>query len=380
LTFWSRGLKLVQNGDISIIASPLSYEYSSLGRIVREFLLAPHKYRNFQRLFELSARITIASLRNLRAKGFSLPLQNRDLAKSLNDLAIDCLDDFFCSTIDQPYYVIYDFFRRHKVTDPSCESDELLGRLMMTLIIGYIKKKLPKVNDRENQQIANLKRRVKEIFHSGKYCSFTDDNGREHICRAEDFEKLRKSSPPLDYESILFLVEEAYLHTLNREDWCFRTMEMVASLEETQNFVARADLLRAMIAINAKYVDAAGSVGDSIPDPRRAMIRDTAMKVKDSTVGWIEMEVIPKYVAKKSLNSIEAGLYLKAVENFLYDYIASGSADSLPNYFRELMPQETHRRYLKDYKNSFETVINKALEYFKKNLGDSLQKRGLGTI
>ena len=110
------------------------------------------------------------------------------------------------------------------------------------------------------------------------------------------------------------------------------------------------------------------------------MIRDAAIKMKNTTLGWVEKEVMARYVGKQALTPEEARLYLKAVDNYLSDVAATGDADSLPDYFRELLPAETHSRYLKDYKNSFETVINKALEYFKNNLGEFLQERGLGTI
>ena len=53
-----------------------------------------------------------------------------------------------------------------------------------------------------------------------------------------------------------------------------------------------------------------------------------------------------------------------AADYYLSDLIYSPGVDLLPVYFREVMPEQEHGDYLKDYKYIFETSMEKVKDNF----------------
>ncbi|MBU0983287.1 MAG: hypothetical protein KKA42_05425, partial [candidate division Zixibacteria bacterium] len=87
-----------------------------------------------------------------------------------------------------------------------------------------------------------------------------------------------------------------------------------------------------------------------------------------ATLPEVGSGILRQFVNKGNLQSDEATLILNATEAYLTALGHAGETDSLPTYFRDHMPEDTHGRYLKDYKNIFERTIQRALEIFRAKL------------
>ncbi|MDD3731825.1 MAG: hypothetical protein PHU88_05555 [candidate division Zixibacteria bacterium] len=188
---------------------------------------------------------------------------------------------------------------------------------------------------------------------------------------------LRKDKPPLSYDKLLYITEEAYFLSKNRPEWCHKIFELLENESEYQNFIKKHELLRAIITINMKYVELDGHC----PQPVKPMLPElykAITDVKKETLDWLMPAVIKKYNDKGKISPEQAQLLLQAVDIYLSDFGFYGDTDSIPSYFYEMFPEINSKEYLDKYKNIFETIISKALEDLKKRLKNNSTIRAFG--
>jgi hypothetical protein len=346
------------------MSNPESHSY---GSVVREFLLHPLDRQTFDNFFRLCYSHTVGQLRYLKAKGRYLPLDDSFNGNPLGDLAMDILGRFLRSTKREYFPVIFSHFRKLNITRPDQVSPDELYRHFTRLLRSHIRQEIFRIIGERDPQTDHLKRRFKEILQGEEFTTVRSNPGdTEWVFMSRHADNLRKDKRPVSYEELLSLVDKAYRKGQTRTRWCRRIFELLNEDKDVQNLVEKGQLLWAVVTVNLKYVTEDGLIPPEIMTPDRVLDMKLAEQALEQTLAWLKETVLAAFLRKGRLTEDEAGRFLKTARWYLLDLIYCGQADSIPQYFRETMPEETHDRYLKEYKYTFETTLNKALEDFAK--------------
>ncbi|RKX23866.1 MAG: hypothetical protein DRP47_12205 [Candidatus Zixiibacteriota bacterium] len=339
------------------------------GNIVKDFLIKPLNRKYFDNFYRMCYVHTVGFLRYLKIKGYQIPAEQQPDKHPFADLAIDILGTFLQSTKEQPYWVVFDYFSRKGIDDISNTDDEELYHQFRILLQGYVRKELSRLRNDTDPQIYHLKKRFKDILKESEYviCRI-DGNCIDFVSLQKNQHNLRDTLPPLSYENLTAIVEEAYLHSSTRNQWCQRVFELVDSHEVCQNFVKKHELLSAAVAVNLRYCDLDGLRPSKLTSADHGLIVRAINEATSETLDWMQESILDGFVKKKRITKNESNRFQVAFEQFITDLAHVGEVDLLPAYFREVMPDDTYDRYLKDYKYVFETAMNKAEEEFKSRL------------
>jgi hypothetical protein len=346
-----------------------SSKSDSFGAIIQEFLLRPLNRKAFDAFFRLCYQHTIGYVRFLTAKGYRFPLEPKVGGDPISDLAIDILGTLLHSTKDQSFPVVFSYFRKVGVTDPGRADPTKLYDHFTVLIRGHIRQEIFRLVGQYDPQIDHLKRRFKEILKGPDFTTIkTNPDSAEIVFLSGNAKALRRDERAVSYDELLAIAEQTYSMDQPRSQWCRRIFELLDENENAQNFVKKHELLSAVVAVNLKYIDADGLLPTCLPSPEGDFTIKAAEKAMEQTLVWLEEAVLKELVRKGRLTENEAEKFKTAALWYLSDLIYSGQTDPIPQYFREAMPEDTHQRFLKDYKYLFETTLNKAFEYFQVRL------------
>jgi hypothetical protein len=224
--------------------------------------------------------------------------------------------------------------------------------------------------------LENLKKLIKSIVGGPAYQILSQD-GKIKYAATNTAINLRRDMPPLPYDRLLALSEEAYLSSENRKDWCDKLFGLLDKQDEYQNFIKINDLLKAAIAINVKYVELDGPVPSRLPSNTATILVAAIADARQKTIAWAGENILKRFLLKNIISEDEKERFVLALDKYLIDYCHHISTDAIPDYFRETMPEETHKQYLENYKYVFETLLNKSLEYFLDILRNDPAIRGL---
>jgi len=350
----------------------------SCGRIVRAFLISPLNRKTFDSFFKTCYSHTLGYLRYLKAKGFQLPLEHRSDGDPFGDLAIDLLGTFLRSTKDKPFPIVFDYFKKVGISDPDQADPDDIYHHFTLLLRGHIRQQLSRLKAQQDPQIDHLKRRFKEILIAPRFGSMQGSSGEECLFLIQHSRNLRggnrsqarpsTSKLPIPYDELLQIVERAYLKSTSRTAWCLNIFELLNETTEYQNLVKKHELLAAIVSVNAKYIDADGLQPTGLPTAENALLMRDIEEAIAQTLVWLGETVLSGFVRKGRINGDEAERFRAASERYLSDLAHTGETDPIPQYFREVMPESEHDRYLSEYKYIFETTINDAVEDFKERL------------
>jgi len=348
-----------------IMTSSISDSY---GRILQAFLLNPLNRRAFDSFFKTCYSHTVGYLRYLKAKGFQLPLEHKADGDPFGDLAIDLLGTFLRSAKENPFPIVFDYFNKAGISDPDQADPDELHHHFTVLLRGHIRRQLSRLKTQQDPQIDHLKRRFKEILIVPRFGSMQGSGGEKCLFLTQYRHDLRGDKSPLPYDELVQIVERAYLKSTSRTAWCLNIFELLNQATEYQRLVKKHELLAAIVSVNAKYIDADGLQPTGLPTAENALLMRDIEEAIAQTLAWLEESVLSTFVRKSRINADEAQRFSVASERYLSDLAHAGETDTIPQYFREVMPESEQTRYLKDYKHVFETTINNAVEDFKERL------------
>jgi len=343
---------------------------SADAEILKGFLIHPHDRRRQRAFVELCVRLTVGYLRYFRVKGWSLPISHQTSGNPLRDLAIDILGEPLARKHGQPYYELFEYFRKRGVTDfPRADAVELYDAFRPWLFRN-IKQERNRCMDDEDPQKAHLKRAFRDVLKTDEYHAWPPPApSAKYVCTAHYQNDKREDFPPISFEALLALVEEVHLEkAYNRRQWCRAIFERLNCTKSVRNFVERRQLLQAVVIVNMKYVDVEGFAPSSLPNAEHGIVSAAITRARTETLEMVRQRVLAGFVGKGRLTEDYADRLMQACENYLIDLAHSSGADSLPLYFREVMPESGHRRYLMDFKYVFETLIHRAKDDFKQRL------------
>jgi len=346
------------------------YNYGAL----RLFLLNPRDKKSFDHFFEICFYSTVGYLRYLKAKGLTIELLDANVQKSLMDITYDILGDFLQTDNNCPFHIIFDYFKRHNITDFNSIDPNKLYDHFTILLRGFIRKTLYKNRKERFPQVANLERRINDIIKGNKFYIFKQNSeSAEFVCLSINKEKLRRECQPLVLTELLGIVYSTFSNgsTNNRVDWLNNIFAELEMATEFQNFIQKYDLIRAIVYVNDDFVELDGSSFSAFPQPDtmnlRREIDEKRLKSQEHS-----HEIIKNYIDKGRISYQEGELFCAAVRRYLTDFAFDGQTDKIPAYFFEIFPGYSQEKYLKKYKYVFETIINTAREDFVKRLKNIL--------
>lgn len=342
---------------------------------VKRFLEKPKDRKCLDAFFKLCYRQVIGCLDYLKALGYQLPVEPISERNPLSDLTIDILGSYLRSRHRQPYYLIFEFFSKQGITDFKTADADILFSLYRVQLYRIVRQEIIKIGGGADPPTHNLKRRFKEILKGPDYVSFRSGNApAEYVCSVGNAENQDKQKPVISYESLLSFVEAAFHEdsSKNRSEWCRNIFSLLDSASEYRKCIKKSDLLRAVISVNAKYVEPYAPRPAPLPGPEYKLYLAVVEAARKETLDWLDSEVLQRFIRKGRIPADVAQLFLQAAEMYLLDLVYSPDVDLLPVYFREVMPEREHDLYLNQYKYVFETTIQKAEADFQARFGKKL--------
>ncbi len=339
------------------------------GETVRAFLQAPFDRGCFNTFFDERLRQTVYCLNSLRARGYRLPVGETNAA-SLRDLAYDILGSLLRTERGKkPYHVVIDYFNGKGIIDPRGTPDETLCNLMMGLLWSYTRQELFRITGQADPQKTKLKRRLGDVLDGPSYKTETiPSSPTEYVYLAANRDNLRLGCPMLSYDGLQRLAESAYLETCNLSQCCAAVFAELGTMTEVQNRLRRHELVNAVASVVLRHLDTDGFQTPAQSTPEGDFDAGTMNRSREETIGWLAETVISEFVEKGRITQEIGDHFALAADQYLIDLSTHGNNDPIPQYFREVMPECEHGRYLATYKYVFETVINQAVEEFRKRL------------
>lgn len=287
------------------------------GDVIRTFLLSPTERPAFDTFFHLCYRRTLGYIRCLKARGFQLPIDDRTDRDPLSDLVYDILGSLLRSDAERPFVEVLDYFRRHEI-DPAAASNEELEHHISVLLHGFTRKEISRLKKVVDPQIDNLKRRFKDILQSPDYdCTRVASDSAEYVyLRSHPYDPDDRR-PRIPYARLEIVVEEAYLSSRSRAEWCRQVFELVAAEREFANPVRKHELLTAAVTVNLRHCDLEGSWTVRLPSGSDSLLLRTFEEARSETLDWLQRTVLADILAKGRLASSESDSFVAAIEAHL---------------------------------------------------------------
>lgn len=343
--------------------------------IVREFLLAPLN-REVQRAFVMLAiRRTERRLRYLAKRGWTIPTEESAGFDPIGDLAISLIGPSLGRHGGEPFGLLFNYLRQNGCRRFDRADSELLFSLVETWIVTHCHQELSKLGYGTNPQLANLKRRIKDILKGEEYVQIEQDRYTIQVTLAEAYDPGDRR-PLIDPYNLRQIVQSTFLACTTRTAWCRAVFNELLDRSEFSSAILRHELVSAMIAVNIEYVDVRASqsgIGHSVQTDRHYKV---AREAVEKTVIAVTEGGLARFVAKGRLTAAESACLAGAIREYLLDLALCSGTDKLPGYFREYMNQSAQDRYLSDYKHIFETTIEEARAVFGQLMRDFYNREG----
>lgn len=337
--------------------------------VLKRFLENPTDRKSFDEFFLLCYRLVRGYLGHLRGQGWRLPFDLTSDRDQIGDLAIDVLGPILAGPPGQPCQRLRDRLAKtetYLILD--VPSDKQYGIFTAQLFL-LAREELRSIRRDMDPQVEHLKRRFSDTLSEAEFLSFSDDGSRTtFVCLASSEIRNSEHLPLLSGDDLERIVEKAYHLSQTRSQWCRNILELVEQRHGFRKCVVKHDLLRAAVNVNIRYLRDEALL-PRVPSSADAdlMVAD-AEEVKLRTIECLKRNVVSGYVRRQSISETVGERYLEAADLYLSDMVYSREVDKLPVYFREVMPQEEHKSYLKTYKHTFETTMNRAEAEFRKRL------------
>ena len=313
---------------------------------LKRFLERPLSRARFDVFFGLCYRHVLGYLGCLKTRGYQIPLEPKTNYNPLADLAIDILGPFLQSTKEQPFTVIFDHYRRTGIDDFIRTDPAVLYNHFRALLYGFVRQELSRLKKEADPQLDNLKRRFKDILKPSDYTTFrTDGDQAEYVYLTQNGDNKRENCSLISREGLTMLVDDAFNHSFNRKQWCYNIFSAINGTTTVRNCVRKHELLATVIAVNMKYVEIDSPETSRLLSADQGIIETAIREANKQTMVWLRDSVLQGYIEKERMTTKVAEQFASATERYLLDLAHSG-VDALPIYFREVMPEIEHDRYL----------------------------------
>ncbi len=337
---------------------------------VRAFLQSPLNRVRFDDFFPRCLEVTTGYLRCLNARRFSLPLEQYSSDNPTRDLAIDILGSLLAGRHGEPFGIVFEYYRREGFEEFAAVSEEELYHHLTILIRSFVRQELSKLRKRHDPQIENLKRRIGDILKDRQYRVLASESspGRDRVTLAPGKEVEGDHREPWPQHELDLAAELAYQRSSSRSQWCRNLFEEITHDERWCDWVYRHQLVAAMIGVCRANQLLEMDQPSRIPPADQGLSGDSVDRASQLARDWLRESVLRDFAAKGRITVKEIEPFLAAFDAIIADGTHSGTLDKLPDYFRALMPAQTHQDYLSKYKYVFETAMKGGLQYMARIL------------
>ncbi len=326
--------------------------------IIRRFIINPRDRDAFNDCLKLTNSLAINYLRHLRCRLQRIQNQYSNPDTIISDISMDVLGEFFQSRPGKPFFIIFDYFKRHGITNFDEIPDGDLIDHFRNLFFGFCRRKIGHLKAESDPQVANLKRRFHEIINEPQYSIIKLPGANDdYVCLEKNREQIPSDGRIIELTQLLDIVREAFAKSKTRTQLVLKIFELLDDYTEYARCIRKTDLIIALIEVNCSFVDdtysdIADKYGFEI-----SRVRELGGKYLLELMNKLKAKYIDRYIEKGKLGKKEADWILKAVSEYLEDFLGSGDTESIPSYFREHFPEEYHGRYATDYKYIFDTIF-----------------------
>lgn len=337
--------------------------------ILLSFLQAPLNRQAFNAFFDQSYRRTMAYLRSLRYCGHRLPFDDRTDTDPLADLAIDVLGEVMAPLNGRLCPGLFDYLERQEIREFRNEDAERLLVLFRAFLRGRIRQRLSRLRMHMNPEAENLKRRTRDVLKELGMIKPDQD-----LVGPPGEPALSCSPrPALPRHELHRIIEEAFLCSTTRKGWCEDVFRRIEQSPEYSPQVPLHELLATMVEVNARFMEGEEFGPAALPEPEQELLRRQINAARIAAVDATCERTIQRFIAEQRLTNDEGVCIQRALQRYMEDFCTNGDTDKIPEYFREVMPPDTHNRYLRDYKYLFESILADARKHLRDNLENNRQ-------
>ncbi len=122
--------------------------------VLQNFLCSPNVRENFNTFFNLTYFLTRTYLKKLERIGYNLSSDKIKNENYIDDLVYDILGSLLRSSLNRPYFIIFEYFEKQNILYYKDIDPEILFTKYKSLLYGFIHQELSKILKLENLQTA----------------------------------------------------------------------------------------------------------------------------------------------------------------------------------------------------------------------------------
>lgn len=342
-----------------------------LGQLLTRTILCPHDSRAFGKFFTACHYKALIYLSYLSARGWKLPTEKSPGENPLSELALQILDEFLSPHKGKFLYHVVNYFARKGITDFTNICPELLGERFMILLRRFCKQECRRIGQASNPDIAKVRQRFEQILKGEGFQITTLRETGEKLIYAHEH-SARPERQPITRSRIDDLAREAFSISRNDTELCRKLFNLLDKAKDLKNSLPYYDLLAALVRMRVEISEEGfrSAIGHPLSQ-RMELAMSEARRARDRAIKRVRETKVAGFITKKSITPDTADRLLAGCANYLGDLIETGFADSIPQYFREVMPEGAFESYAKDYHHVTNTIFSSALEFLREDFGEN---------
>jgi hypothetical protein len=341
-------------------------ESSRIATVVSAFIEDSADRARFDGFFELAFHFARGFLAQRLRRGYRLPLEQYSSQTGLNDCTIDCLATLFASRPGNPFHLILDYFAA-KVHSKSTPED--IAGLFGGLIAGHMRQELYRIQNTNDPQQANLKRRIRDIMGGDEYGQFEEGDTRYWVWKHATH-SAREDRPIIDDASLGgHTLKAIQAHSLMPD----RCREVFAELDQDSRFrnaIPAHQFTISMVKVLTGFED---WEPQSQRAPDQQYVHEQISRLAESATRLTTDHVLIPLSDKRGFTAAEKRSFVDALQDLFRDFSTDGDHDVLPRYVKERLTTAGIEWDLKRHKYIWETVVTDC----KDRLREMLRDKGL---
>jgi hypothetical protein len=375
-------------------------ESGKLVPLVHNICASNYSAAELTEFINMSQRIAISYLKYLEVIGRNIRPKKSEGINELEDVAIDCIAGLFMRNDKGEFTQLQRYF------GPKIESDMVLNELEATsmlrrLIVKKTKQELSRIFRERDPEGAKIIRNIKVAIRSsnelksfkemgrefiffdtksntidGNYGEYSiyenNDNGGDNYIENHhngDSERFKSSIP----EKLL------YQHFLEKYDpsdsvaaMIKKMLEIVTSFPEYQNYLA-IDVIATIIRdVTFQHVREKLSNNVDVHSPLSDLQVKEIEQVNQSIINMIHQKINQQYLRKKKITPEKAGIYCRAIVDFVNELTQGKETDSNFRYLKRYIPNLTQQQYRERERSIFEYLVKITKKSLRKKLKELL--------
>ena len=323
---------------------------------------------------DISQKISISYLKYQEILGKNIRPKNAEGLNDLEDVAIDCIAGLFMRNNDGEFVQLIRYF------SPTFESTEkvdekVLIMMLRRLIVKKTKQELSRIFRERDPEGAKIIRNIRVAIRNCDHFKSFKEMGREFVyiqITAEEDTDLRHDLNEISQNVLYNKFLEQYSPTDSVSLMMKKMLTIVANEVESQNFLP-IDLI-ANIIRDVTYQQFREEISNDIDtsSPFQDIQIKEINEVNKTIIEYIQKKIENQYLKKDKITREKAGIYFKAINDFVQDLTHAKECESNFRYLKRYIPGLTQQIYRDDERSIFEYLVKVTKKSLRKKLKDLL--------